>query len=385
MKVLLWLHLAYRPLKLHELQHALAVEQGDTQFEVDNIPSRKAILDCCLGLVLVDEETMTVRFVHYSLQEYFRLQSGIHFPYGHSAIAETCLLFLNFPEIREHCKSMVEVQKRLRDFPLLEYAACNWGTYTKHQSSETVVKLAIMLAGGENKLPSASVQVLYGSITDSWRFKYWESNADSVVLQFSGIHVGALFGLDYLTKYYCEIGQADLRDDTGRTPLSWAAARGHEAVVQLLIERNDVDVNAKANDGRTPLSWAARNGHGAVVRLLIERNDVDVNAKDSGYGQTPLLWAARSGHEAVVRLLIERSDVDVNATNNMGRTPLSWAVQEGYESVVRLLLEQDNINLDVKDNQDRTALDWATNNHTSIIQLLRLAAAHPEELDAQGS
>jgi len=32
MKVLLWLHLAFRPLKLKELQHALAVEQGDTQF-----------------------------------------------------------------------------------------------------------------------------------------------------------------------------------------------------------------------------------------------------------------------------------------------------------------------------------------------------------------
>jgi hypothetical protein len=89
MKVLLWLHLANRPLKLKELQHALAVEQGDTQFEVDNIPPRKAILDCCLGLVLVDEETMTVRFVHYSLEEYFRLQSvacapsrvGPSFPY----------------------------------------------------------------------------------------------------------------------------------------------------------------------------------------------------------------------------------------------------------------------------------------------------------------
>jgi len=50
MKVLLWLHLASRPLKLEELQHALAVEHGDTQFKVDNIFSRKAILDCCLGM-----------------------------------------------------------------------------------------------------------------------------------------------------------------------------------------------------------------------------------------------------------------------------------------------------------------------------------------------
>ena len=36
--------------------------------------------------------------------------------------------------------------------------------------------------------------------------------------------------------------------------------------------RDDVDVNSK---GRTPLSWAAERGYEAVVKLLIERDDVD--------------------------------------------------------------------------------------------------------------
>jgi len=123
MKVLLWLHLASRPLKLEELQQALAVEQGDTHFKVDNIPSRKLILDSCIGLALMDEETMTVRFVHYSLEEYFRLQSNIYFPYGHRTVLEAFLRYLNFRDIREHCKSIVELQKKLQDFPFLEYAA----------------------------------------------------------------------------------------------------------------------------------------------------------------------------------------------------------------------------------------------------------------------
>ncbi|KAF8421809.1 hypothetical protein EV426DRAFT_565087, partial [Tirmania nivea] len=127
MKVLLWLHLAYRPLKLEELRHALAVERDNSYFDVDNIPSRKQILDCCLGLVLIDEETMTVRFVHYSLEEYFQLHSSVYFPDGYSNAAETCLIYLNFPEMREHCKSSDELKKKTHNFPFLEYAACNWG------------------------------------------------------------------------------------------------------------------------------------------------------------------------------------------------------------------------------------------------------------------
>ncbi|KAF8421782.1 ankyrin repeat-containing domain protein [Tirmania nivea] len=327
MKVLLWLHLAYRPLKLKELQHVLAVEKDDVQFEVDNIPSQKTILDSCLGLVLIDEETMTVRFVHYSLEEYFRLQSSVHFPDGYSNVAETCLIYLNFPKIREHCKYGHELTKRFNDFPFLEYAACNWGTYAKLQSNKNVMKLSITLPGDGNKLPSTPLKVLYASIAGHWGFNYWQR----VTLLFSGIHVGAFFGLDDLTKYYCEMGQADLHDDTGRSPLSWAAGRGHQAVVKLLLERNDVDVDASDEDGQSPLSWAAKNGHEAVVQLLLERNDVDVNAKGKG-GRSPLSWAAENGHEAVVQLLLERNDVDVNTKNNSGQSPLSWAAENGHKA-----------------------------------------------------
>jgi len=57
---------------------------------------------------------------------------------------------------------------------LLDYAACNWGTYAKRQSNEAVMKLAQTLPGSGSTRSSASLQVIYGSIvtTGDWRVKY---------------------------------------------------------------------------------------------------------------------------------------------------------------------------------------------------------------------
>jgi ankyrin repeat protein len=73
-------------------------------------------------------------------------------------------------------------------------------------------------------------------------------------------------------------------------------------VVQLLLETGKVDVDFKDSYARTPLSWAAGKGHEAVVKLLLETGKVDVDLKDC-FTQTPLSWAAKNGHEAVVKLL----------------------------------------------------------------------------------
>lgn len=57
---------------------------------------------------------------------------------------------------------------------------------------------------------------------------------------------------------------------------------------------------SKYYNSRTPLSQAAESGHEAVVKLLVERDDVEVGSKDE-FGQTPLSWAAEEGHETVVK------------------------------------------------------------------------------------
>lgn len=101
-KVIAWIHLGERPLTVNELLCSLAVRDNDTSFDSEGIPIRATLLNCCLGLVVIDQETSTVRLVHYSLDEYLEKQDqifGVTRAQWHSKIACTCLTFLNFPAV----------------------------------------------------------------------------------------------------------------------------------------------------------------------------------------------------------------------------------------------------------------------------------------------
>ena len=92
MAALMWISHAERPLKANELCHALAVEIGSPNLNVDNVPSIGTLLACCQGLVVVEREASTVRLIHFTLQEYLRARPDL-FGAAHSTIAEICLTY----------------------------------------------------------------------------------------------------------------------------------------------------------------------------------------------------------------------------------------------------------------------------------------------------
>ncbi|KAL2037429.1 hypothetical protein N7G274_009914 [Stereocaulon virgatum] len=97
LKTLGWIHHASRPLKTIELQHALAVEEDDSNFDADGILDLGLILTVCAGLVTVREGN-AVGFVHYTTEEYLERHRGEHFPDAPIAIAKACLTYLSFDE-----------------------------------------------------------------------------------------------------------------------------------------------------------------------------------------------------------------------------------------------------------------------------------------------
>ncbi|KAH4217774.1 hypothetical protein HBH70_194640 [Parastagonospora nodorum] len=367
--VLSWISYAARPLTTGELCHALAVELDEEELDEDNIPDIEEIVSVCAGLVTVDEESNVIRLVHYTTQDYLK---GIREKWNPSAqhdIASTCIAYLCFKTFRSgSCASDAEFETRLEENIFLNYSARYW---VEHAGivQEEVYGLAMRLLQDKN-LVACAVQ------TKSMPGYKYPRYSQDFRKQMTGLHLAASSGLLHLCEGLLswtvkeKVLPVDSKDSNGQTPLSLAAARGHEAVVKVLVKREDVKADSKDNNGRTPLWWAAGGGHEAVVKVLVERDDVEADLKDNN-SHTPLLWAAFRGHEAIVKMLVEREDVKADLKDSNSRTLLLLAAERGYEAVVKVLVEQNDVEADLKDYRGRTLLWWAAaRGYEAVVKVL---------------
>ncbi|EGX53190.1 hypothetical protein AOL_s00006g568 [Orbilia oligospora ATCC 24927] len=123
--ILMWVHLAEKPLHVNELLESLALKIGDGYLNTDHFPSRQSRLDCCLGLVIVEEETSTVCLVHLSLQAYLHSRGEYCFKHGHEHTVKAYLTYLRLDLIT--ASLVTNKNALLGDFPFLDYTACQWG------------------------------------------------------------------------------------------------------------------------------------------------------------------------------------------------------------------------------------------------------------------
>src|ERR1700733_1672808 len=215
-QVLSWITCAKRPLTTSELQHALAVDPGDSELGEDNLPQVEDVRSVCAGLVTVDEESHIIRLVHYTAQEYFERTQKDWFPNAEENITSTCVTYLSFSTFEAgFCITNGKLKERLQLNPLYDYTARNWGYHARLASADAEQSILGLLQSETNLSACSQVMMISGSLND---------NSQQVPTQMTGVHLAAYFGLwNIISALFKHRHDPDLKDTYGRTPLSWAA------------------------------------------------------------------------------------------------------------------------------------------------------------------
>jgi ankyrin repeat protein len=139
------------------------------------------------------------------------------------------------------------------------------------------------------------------------------------------------------------------------TPLMLAAAGGHTAMVQALIDRQ-AQLDTARPGGMTAIMFAARAGsEEALFALLNAGASLDAKTeRDRG----PLFFAAESGSGRCVTILLD-AQADANAADSAGVTPLMIAATAGSTDAVLALLNA-GANPGAEDQAGNTALSRAS-------------------------
>jgi ankyrin repeat protein len=371
-----------RPLRTIELQHALMVESDDTELDEDNNLEVEDILSVCAGLITTDKESDTVRFVHYTTQDYLERTQEQWLPRAEFEIARTCLdSFLAQMSSLNQGISNGRTNSENTNSGLLGYALkhgpSHWDAIVKVEKSLRG-GLLLLLNGSRTVLSIeqtvsyiAGINLVGGSTPVDWivHFGFLDLMKICIVNQhvYDALPYAARKGRVSVVRLLLEYNVAARARvlDLG-APLSIAAGNGHEPVVRLLL-KHGANVNARNLFDQTALSYATTEGHESVMQLLLDSN-ATIDLPDS-YGQTPLAKAAIRGHASTVQLLL-RNDAVVDSRDTHGRTPLSYAVAKGFEEIVQSLLEHDAA-IDLEDNRGRTPLmHAATLSHVSMARCL---------------
>ena len=121
------------------------------------------------------------------------------------------------------------------------------------------------------------------------------------------------------------------RNDTGNTPLIWAANAGQTAAVVFLLEAGVV-VNHRGFIGNTAIARAAQRGDLSSVQALLSAG-VDPNIANEKL-QYPLHFAAHKCHPACVRAMLDSGLCDTMVTDRKGRTPAEDTKDAGIRKMI---------------------------------------------------
>jgi ankyrin repeat protein len=378
-RIMSWIVHAVRPLRLDELRHALAIEEGDRRLEEDNLTDLNELVSLCAGLVILNHEGGTVHLVHYTTYDYL---SKIEWVLAaRDAVATSCVTYLLFETFAAgFCVSTEKFQQRIELNPLYTYVSANWG---HHVRTAFVEEKDLVLDFLEKEdYVSACGQAILSSQALSYDIR-------ELPRELTGMHLAAYFGLEkaiavLLARNY----NIESIDSYGQTPLFWAVLSKQTATAELLLSCG-TDPNLIANTKLLlnneywwistgfdmPLGCAVRMRSLEMVRILLQRGaNPNIYPDDN---MTALFQAAQNGDFEIIHLLLQHG-ADPNIHPYRGGTALCLAARDGNLEIIHLLL-QHGADPNIHPYRGGTALCWAAarKKNLEIVNVLLQHGADP--------
>ncbi|OBS25862.1 hypothetical protein FPOA_06396 [Fusarium poae] len=340
----------------------------------------------CKHLVEINEDLGVFQFCHKTVVDFFRTYRSTIY---HRRIATLCLSYLSSDKFSDGPQrgatwyDQGTLESILQQHPFLGFSSSHWFRSLKKSidnkddsENKTVFNLFKVLFNKDGKAEER------GNLQLAFQV-HLISQGKSIQDGISHEHIVGYFAL---VSFFDIINEnswfdADKPDAKGMRPIHWAIRNDiDQADVRDFVnkmKRSGADINVQDNSGCTPLYYAAHCGNAEVVTLLIDlKADLDVKNK---HNETALIAACKKHHGNVVRNLV-KAKADVRVQSEFG-TALQAISLVGCNKCAEKILEQYG-----KSRIRETCGPFGTSLHAAAfhghVDLVKLLCAHRTDVNA---
>lgn len=130
-------------------------------------------------------------------------------------------------------------------------------------------------------------------------------------------------------------------DNTGWTPLLWAAARGHAQMVELLLNKGAYINMRHRISGALAIHFAGHSGSVGTAEVLLKKEPKHIDEVWDLNGHTILLQASFYGHLELADYLVKKG-ADTSITTARGLGPMEMAAQFQNKAMMDIIRPYDS-------------------------------------------
>ena len=413
LSILRWCLFGVRPLTVGELAEALIIDlNSPDSFDIANLPEvidmdfvDEELIDLCNSLVEIRSATQeqalvlqTITLVHFSVKDFLlsimdstqAYQLGIP-PDHHLELAKLCLQYINsisaYQPSDEDTASDEDSEITNEDIDSEEESVNGSGIL--EESVNNCGSLEVRSADNNNSLEQESSIEIARETFLNYAIRNWHIHQKASCTYDSRLCQLAFTFLveqrQHFVSWSSTFEESSFDEDVLPSPkeeykekaLYFAASLDLVPTIEMILEQDNVELDAPGGIFGTALQAACVYGHIASFKLLINRG---ASASVSGGASGSIFHAAvRYDRLEMVQELIKH-DIDLNAVNSSGATPLYLACLHGHKTMVQYLLSQ-NADPSLQESAESTnfapLLVAAYHGHGSIVKMLLASNVNP--------